>query len=155
MCLDISLEQERQERTNSKFGIRNNDISIFPSVTARLLHRVAIRPALGQTVRYFNVLSGVKPYAYLSSFWDTRLEERSYRLSAGTQHNVQCSHISGLTRVTRRSLLPGHVLFLRPNVQADFRNRPGILFSNMQHRNFHCVSPPLLSSVGFALSGSE
>ena len=32
-----------------------------------------------------------------------------------------------LTRVTRRPLLPGHVLFLRPkkNVRADFRNRPG------------------------------
>ena len=44
-------------------------------------HRVAIRPALGRTVRFFKALSGVrrsiKPDADLSSFWDTPAGHRS------------------------------------------------------------------------------
>ena len=42
---------------------------------------MAIRPALGRTVRFFKALSGVrrsiKPDAYLSSFWDTPAGHRS------------------------------------------------------------------------------
>ena len=46
-----------------------------------VVHRVAIRPALGRTVRFFKALSGVrrsiKRDAYLSSFWDTPTGHRS------------------------------------------------------------------------------
>ena len=52
------------------------------------LNRVAIRPALCRTVRFFKALSGVrrsiKPDAYLSSFWDTPAGHRSVVCYDGT-----------------------------------------------------------------------
>ena len=65
----------------------------LPNEQAVTMARVTRRPALGRTVRIFNALSGVrrsiKPDAYLSSFLRHRLEERSFFIFAGLQHNIQ------------------------------------------------------------------
>ena len=74
---DVATHSRREATTNKKDVFLF--IYYFPLSCG--LNRVAIRPALGRTVRFFKALSGVrrsiKPDAYLSSFWDTPAGHRS------------------------------------------------------------------------------